>query len=78
MQLLLPTYVHALVLERQGGQLGLMRQQGLTATAYYTATYLWAIAMYCAFMAVFVGFGAAVGLSIFTKTAVGIQVGFRV
>ena len=76
MQILLPTWVHTLASERQGGQLGLMRQQGLTASAHYLAMYAWSLAMYIVFMLVFVGFGAAVGLSIFTKTAAGIQVRF--
>ena len=75
MQILLPTWVHTLVSERQGGQLGLMRQQGLTPAAHYLAMYIWAMAMYIVFMLVFVGFGVAVGLSIFTKTAPGVQVG---
>lgn len=74
MQVLLPTYVHALISERRGGHLGQMRQQGLTPTAYYTATYLWALVVYVLFTIVFVGVGAAIGLSIFTKTAVGVQV----
>lgn len=74
MQVLLPTYVHTLILERREGQLGLMRQQGLTPCAYYTAMYLWMLAVYIIFMAVFVGVGAATGLSIFTKTSFGVQV----
>ncbi|GAX76897.1 hypothetical protein CEUSTIGMA_g4343.t1 [Chlamydomonas eustigma] len=74
MQLLLPTFVHSLVSEQVGGHLGLMKQQGLRPAAYYVATYLWELMLYIVFMAVFVGFGAGIGLSIFTKTAAGVQV----
>ncbi len=49
--------------------------QGLSPLAHFLATSIWFLAMYVIFIAVFVGFGAAVGLSIFTKTEGGVQVG---
>jgi len=73
MQVLLPTFVHTLISERQDGHLGLMRQQGLTPGAYYTAMYVWTLLAYIVFMVVFAGVGAIIGLSIFTKTAFGVQ-----
>jgi hypothetical protein len=35
--------VHALGSERAGGQLGLMRRQGLSAGAHALATYAWCV-----------------------------------
>ncbi|KAG2422265.1 hypothetical protein HYH02_015468, partial [Chlamydomonas schloesseri] len=76
LQLLLPTYVHALVSERERGASLLMRQQGLAPGAAAAAAALWFGLVYGAFMAVFVGFGAAVRLNVFIKTGVGVQLVF--
>ncbi|EFJ47435.1 hypothetical protein VOLCADRAFT_92146 [Volvox carteri f. nagariensis] len=73
MQLLLPTFVHSLVSERESGAQLLMRQQGLRAAPAALASYCWFVALYGVYMSVFVGFGAAIGLNIFTKTGPGVQ-----
>ncbi|KXZ54601.1 hypothetical protein GPECTOR_4g666 [Gonium pectorale] len=78
MQLLLPTYVYALVSERESGAQLLMRQQGLRPAPAALAAYVWFAVLYGTFMAVFVGFGAGIGLNVFTKTAVGVQLVFYV
>lgn len=37
--------------------------------------YVWQLALYLVFMAIFIGFGSAIGLKLFTKNNYGIQVG---
>ncbi|MEW5307614.1 MAG: hypothetical protein WDW36_009993 [Sanguina aurantia] len=73
-QLLLPTFVYQMVQERQDGQLLLMRQQGLRQGPYWLALYIWSMLLYAVFMVVFVGFGAAVQLNIFTKNSMAVQI----
>ena len=63
--------------EREGGQLALLRRQGLRAAPHAAASYLVYALRSGAFMAVFLGFGAGVGLNIFLYTGAGVQVGVR-
>lgn len=68
-------FVFLLASERQRGHVTLLRQQGMSPGAYHWANYVVFLALYMAFMAVFVGFGAAIGLNVFTRTAPSVQVG---
>ena len=70
--------MHALVSERERGASLLMRQQGLAPGAAAAAAAAWFGLVYGAYMAVFVGFGAAVRLNVFIKTGAGVQVGWGV
>jgi hypothetical protein len=67
------TYVHMLVKERESGAQLLMRQQGLRPAPAALAAYCWFAVLYGVFMLAFVGFGAAIGLNVFTKTGPGVQ-----
>ena len=50
-----------------------MALQGLNDTVYYVVQYAWMLLMYCIFMGIFVGFGSAIGLKIFTKNSYTVQ-----
>lgn len=73
MQLLLPVYVAQLVSEKEGQLRSMMTMQGLGTPAYYIVNYVWQMLLYIVFMAIFWGFGAAIGLLIFTKNSIAIQ-----
>lgn len=73
MQLMLPINVYMLVHEKERHLRIMMRMQGLRDEAYYVVQYIWMVAMYCVFMVVFVGFGSAIGLKIFTLNSYGVQ-----
>lgn len=64
-QMLLPTLVMQLVQEKEKRLRAMMRLHGLGNAAYWAVTYAWYLILYLAYMAVFVGFGAAIGLKIF-------------
>jgi hypothetical protein len=49
----------------------MMKMHGLGDAAYWTVTAAWFAALYIAYMTVFVGFGSAVGLNMFTRNSYG-------
>jgi len=72
-QLLLPVNVYALVLEKERHLRIMMRMQGLREGVYYAVQYIWMISLYTAFILVFVAFGSAIGLRIFTLNSYSVQ-----
>ena len=51
-----------------------MKMQGLDDRAYYFVTYTWQVSIYCCFIAVFMISGSWLGLSVFTKNQLSLQV----
>ena len=47
---------------------------GLGDGAYWMVTYTWFWVLYVVYMAIFIGFGSLIGLNMFTKNNLGIQV----
>lgn len=76
MQLLLPVNVFTLVHEKEQHLRIMQRMQGLGEGVYYVVQYCWMMAMYCVFMVVFVAFGSAIGLKIFTLNSYTVQAVF--
>lgn len=77
-QLLLPINIYAMVQEKEKHLRIMMRMQGLRDGAYYAVTYIWMMSLYCVFIAIFVAFGSAIGLKIFTLNDYSIQLVFYV
>lgn len=72
-QLMLPINVYMLVHEKERHLRIMQRMQGLGEGVYYVVNYLWMLGMYLLFTAVFVGFGSAIGLKIFTLNSYSVQ-----
>ncbi|GFR42637.1 hypothetical protein Agub_g3573 [Astrephomene gubernaculifera] len=75
-QMLLPTFLQQLVYEKEKRLRMMMKMHGLGDGAYWLVTYLWFLALYVAYMIIFIVFGAGVGLEIFRRTSMGIQIIF--
>ncbi|KAG2490617.1 hypothetical protein HYH03_011009 [Edaphochlamys debaryana] len=75
-QMLLPTFLQQLVYEKEKRLRMMMKMHGLGDGAYWLITYLWYLMLYVLYMAIFLIFGAGVGLDIFRKTSIGIQIVF--
>ena len=75
-QLLLPINVYSLVHEKEHHLRIMQRMQGLGEGAYYAVHYLWMVAIYCVFAAIFVAVGSGIGLKIFTLNNYGVQIVF--
>jgi hypothetical protein len=52
----------------------MMKMHGLGDGAYWLVTYTWFSVLYIAYMAVFIAFGSLIGLNMFTKNSMGVQV----
>ena len=55
----------------------MMKMHGLGDGAYWLVTYTWFAALYVVYMAIFIAFGSLIGLNMFTKNSLGVQVGAR-
>jgi len=75
-QMLLPVFLAQLVYEKERRLRMMMRMHGLGDGAYWLVTYLWFLALYALYMAVFVAFGAAIGLQVFRKNSLAVQAVF--
>lgn len=75
-QLLLPTFLQQLVYEKEKRLRMMMKMHGLGDTVYWLVTYAWYLLLYCVYIIIFILFGAAVQLSVFRKTSIGIQIIF--
>ena len=53
----------------------MMKMHGLGDGAYWLVTYTWFAALYIIYMAIFIAFGSLIGLNMFTKNSLGVQVG---
>ena len=72
-QMLLPIFLMQLVYEKEHRLRMMMKMHGLGDGAYWLVTYTWFWALYVVYMAVFVAFGSAIGLKMFTKNSLGVQ-----
>ena len=52
----------------------MMKMHGLGDGAYWLVTYTWFWALYVVYMIIFVAFGSIIGLNMFTKNSLGVQV----
>jgi hypothetical protein len=52
----------------------MMKMHGLGDGAYWLVTYTWFWVLYVVYMGIFIGFGSLIGLNMFTKNNLGIQV----
>ncbi|KAG2425810.1 hypothetical protein HXX76_013435 [Chlamydomonas incerta] len=75
-QMLLPTFLQQLVYEKEKRLRMMMKMHGLGDGAYWLITYLWYLILYVIYMIIFMVFGAGVGLEIFRRTSIGIQIIF--
>ncbi|GIL45991.1 hypothetical protein Vafri_3095 [Volvox africanus] len=75
-QMLMPTFLQLLVYEKEKRLRMMMKMHGLGDGAYWLITYLWYLLLYIIYMIIFVVFGAAVGLQIFRRTNIGVQIIF--
>jgi hypothetical protein len=75
-QMLLPVFLMQLVYEKERRLRMMMKMHGLGDGAYWLVTYLWFLALYVLYMAVFVAFGSAIGLQVFRKNALSVQAVF--
>ncbi len=73
-QMLLPIFLMQLVYEKEHRLRMMMKMHGLGDGAYWLVTYTWFAALYAIYMAVFVAFGSLIGLNMFTKNSMGVQV----
>ena len=51
----------------------MMKMHGLGDGAYWLVTYAWFWLLYVVYMAIFIAFGSAIGLNMFTKNSLGVQ-----
>jgi ABC-type transport system involved in multi-copper enzyme maturation permease subunit len=65
-----------LVEEKEARLRAMVRLHGLGGAAYGGVQYAWYFMLYVTYMALFVGFGSAIGLSIFTRNHYGLQAAF--
>ncbi|GBF94154.1 ABC transporter A family [Raphidocelis subcapitata] len=72
-QMLLPVFLMQLVYEKEKRLRMMMKMHGLGDGAYWLVTYTWFSVLYIAYMAVFIAFGSLIGLNMFTKNSVGVQ-----
>ncbi|KXZ51666.1 hypothetical protein GPECTOR_11g119 [Gonium pectorale] len=75
-QMLLPTFLQQLVYEKEKRLRMMMKMHGLGDGAYWLITYLWNLLLYVVYMIIFIVFGAGVGLEIFRRTNMGVQIIF--
>jgi hypothetical protein len=74
-QMLLPIFLMQLVYEKEHRLRMMMKMHGLGDGAYWLVTYTWFWALYTLYMIIFMGFGAMIGLNMFTKNSLPVQVG---
>ena len=72
-QMLLPIFLMQLAYEKEHRLRMMMKMHGLGDGAYWLVTYTWFWALYVVYMAIFVAFGSAIGLKMFTKNSLGVQ-----
>ena len=72
-QMLLPIFLMQLVYEKEHRLRMMMKMHGLGDGAYWLVTYAWFALLYVVYMAVFVAFGSAIGLTMFTSNSLGAQ-----
>lgn len=70
-QMLLPIFLMQLVYEKERRLRMMMKMHGLGDRAYWAVTYAWFFTLYVLYMAVFIGFGSAIGLNMFRKNDYG-------
>ncbi|GLC69187.1 hypothetical protein PLESTF_000800000 [Pleodorina starrii] len=75
-QMLLPTFLQLLVYEKEKRLRMMMKMHGLGDGAYWLVTYCWYLLLYIVYMIIFIVFGAGVGLEIFRRTSMGLQIVF--
>ncbi|GIL71728.1 hypothetical protein Vretimale_837 [Volvox reticuliferus] len=75
-QMLLPTFLQLLVYEKEKRLRMMMKMHGLGDGAYWLVTYLWYLLLYIIYIIIFILFGAAIGLEIFRRTNLGVQIIF--
>ncbi|GBF88379.1 ABC transporter A family member protein [Raphidocelis subcapitata] len=73
-QMLLPIFLMQLVYEKEKRLRMMMKMHGLGDGAYWLVTYAWFWGLYVAYMAVFMGFGSAIGLKMFTRNSAVAQI----
>eukprot|EP00798_Chlamydomonas_sp_ICE-L_P006110 gene6110-2714_t len=74
--LLMPTFLQQLVYEKERRLRMMMKMHGLGDLVYWTITYSWCMSVYIVYIAIFMIFGAVIGLNVFRMTNVGIQIIF--
>ncbi|KAF8065710.1 ABCA3 [Scenedesmus sp. PABB004] len=72
-QMLLPVFLMQLVYEKERRLRMMMKMHGLGDAAYWAVSYTWFLALYAAYMAVFVAFGSIIRLNMFTQNGYGLQ-----
>ncbi|EFJ52407.1 hypothetical protein VOLCADRAFT_79211 [Volvox carteri f. nagariensis] len=75
-QMLLPTFLQLLVYEKEKRLRMMMKMHGLGDGAYWLVTYLWYLMLYIVYMIIFIVFGAGVGLEVFRRSNMGVQIIF--
>ncbi|KIZ07740.1 hypothetical protein MNEG_0209 [Monoraphidium neglectum] len=73
-QMLLPIFLMQLVYEKEKRLRMMMKMHGLGDGAYWLVTYTWFWALYVVYMIIFVAFGSLIGLNMFTKNSLGVQI----
>lgn len=73
-QMLLPIFLMQLVYEKEKRLRMMMKMHGLGDGAYWLVTYTWFWALYVLYMIIFIAFGSMIGLNMFTKNSLGVQI----
>lgn len=73
-QMLLPFYTQQFVYEKEKRLRMMMKMHGLSDGAYWLITYSWCLFVYILYIIIFLVFGSAIGLKMFTLNSYGIQI----
>ncbi|KAI8113180.1 hypothetical protein M9435_003184 [Picochlorum sp. BPE23] len=76
MHAILPLHLNSLVYEKELDLRIFQHINGLRPFAFYASKFVWCMGMYSIYMSCFVGFGFLLGVKMFTKNIISIQIAF--